>query len=81
MANQRQRNIAKAKLITVAIKDIHKVCHICGQVKEDVHPRSYLTKDFEGSCGDSFCFASCSLVVCRGREGVYACGDCEKEGR
>ena len=69
------------KIIKVALKDLHKVCHICGEIKSDVHSRSYRTKDFQGSCGDSFCFASCDLTACHGRVSVYACGDCEKEGR
>jgi len=41
--------------VTVALKDLNKLCHVCGLVKDDVRMRTYTTKNYQGSCGDSFC--------------------------
>jgi hypothetical protein len=69
------KNPGDAK-VTVALKDLDKVCHVCGQVKPDVHRRTYTTTNYQGSCGDSFCYASCDMSACKPIT-VQACGDCE----
>jgi hypothetical protein len=69
------------RIIKVAVKDIGKVCTICGEIKSDTRIRSYAAAVTIGSCGDSFCWASCDLVSCKGRQSVQACDECEKEKR
>ena len=64
--------------VTVAMKDLDKLCHVCGLVKNDVGPRVYKTKNYQGPCGDSFCYMSCDMSACRPIS-VQACGDCETQ--
>ena len=69
---------SKEKKITVAISDLEKVCKECCQVKEDTRPRTYYAKNYQGPCGDSFCYASCEMSACR-PETANICGTCEKK--
>jgi hypothetical protein len=67
----------KLKKVTVKLSDLSRVCHVCGKIKDDVFRRQYTTKNYKGSCGDSFCYASCDMSACHPIT-VQACGACEK---
>lgn len=66
----------KEKTVTVALKDIAKLCHHCGKVKDSTRRRNLYTKAYQGPCGDSFCYASCDLEECRPVD-VTVCNECE----
>lgn len=51
--------------VTIALKDLGKVCHVCGALDPAVRLRTYYTADYQGPCGDSFCYASCTMTTCR----------------
>jgi hypothetical protein len=70
----------KPKKITVALKDLVRVCHACGEVKNDVREREYYTKNYQGRCGDSFCYASCTMNACNPIR-ARVCNACEKAKR
>jgi hypothetical protein len=70
----------RTKKIVVDIKDIGRLCECCGIVGNSVRRRTYRTKNFEGSCGDSFCYASCDLSSCKPIT-VNACEGCEAAGQ
>ena len=53
------------RTVTVALKDLNRLCHECGVVKSTVWRREYLSKNYQGPCGDSFCYASCDMEACR----------------
>lgn len=71
---------AKAKKVTVKLADIDKVCRVCGKVSDTVQRREYTTKNYQGPCGDSFCYASCDMATCRPLI-VQACAACERAKR
>lgn len=64
--------------VTVALKDLDKVCRECGKVKPDTRERTFYTKDFVGPCGDSFCYGSCDSPTCRAVTKV-CCDACFKK--
>lgn len=68
----------KPKTVTIDLKDIDKLCRVCGKVDGTVQRREYTTKNYQGPCGDSFCYASCDMSACRPLV-VRACADCEKQ--
>ena len=70
----------KEPVIKVPLKDIYKVCHICGEISDTTRQRSYRGTNFQGSCGDSFCFAGCDMSSCRGVSAI-ACKTCEDTKR
>lgn len=63
--------------ITINLKDATKLCHCCGEVKPSVRSREYRSHNYQGPCGDSFCYASCRMSACRPIR-VQACDECEK---
>lgn len=65
-------------MVTVPLEDLHKVCHGCGKVKDSVRNRNFYTKNYQGPCGDSFCYASCDMDACRPVT-KRICEECEKE--
>lgn len=69
----------KQKKVTVALKDLPKVCHACGEVKDDTGRRTYRAANYQGSCGDSFCWASCDLSSCK-EIVASVCADCAQAG-
>lgn len=66
----------KEKTVTVKLKDLDKVCRVCGKVSDSVRLRTYTTKNYQGGCGDSFCWASCDMSACKPLT-VRACEGCE----
>ncbi len=69
---------AKAdKKITAKLSDLDKVCRACGKVSNTTRMRSYNGSDYQGSCGDSFCWASCDMTACKGIH-ARVCDSCEK---
>lgn len=63
--------MAKVKL------DWKNRCQKCGKLQQSTRQRTYRTKDYQGPCGDSFCYGSCSLSACVPQSGVI-CDACEK---
>jgi len=55
-----------------------KKCQKCGKRKESTRHRSVYTKNYQGPCGDSFCYASCDSSSCRPIN-VTICDECTKE--
>lgn len=45
-------------------------CQVGGCDSEDAVPRRYYSPDYQGPCGDSFCYASCDLPACREQSAV-----------
>lgn len=76
-AEQKPRT-AKPKKIQVSTTDLPKVCFVCGKVSDTTRQRSYTTNNYQGGCGDSFCWASCELSSCKPIS-VRACESCEKQ--
>lgn len=66
------------KKITIALKDLDKVCRKCGTVQESTRQRTYKSKDYVGPCGDSFCFSSCDMSACHPVT-EQICNKCEKK--
>jgi hypothetical protein len=54
-----------------------KVCQRCLKERATTRSRSIYTKDYQGPCGDSFCYASCEMSSCRPVD-LVACDDCAK---
>jgi hypothetical protein len=53
------------------------VCQICRTAKKSTRERRTLNPGYEGPCGDSFCYASCTLDSCVRRDlMIYACDQC-----
>lgn len=55
-------------------------CQHCGKLRESTRRREFRTKAYQGPCGDSFCFASCEMEVCRPID-VTVCDGCERKLR
>lgn len=51
-------------------------CQKCG--RGGAEERDYYAKDYEGPCGDSFCYASCRLSACRPQR-ARLCAACLKK--
>lgn len=45
-------------------------CQVKGCRSTDAHERSYFAKNYEGPCGDSFCYASCTLSSCKSQRAI-----------
>lgn len=45
-------------------------CQIRGCRSTEAHERSYFAKNYEGPCGDSFCYASCDMSTCKTQTAV-----------
>lgn len=52
-----------------------KRCQRCGDVKETTRLRNVRTKEYEGTCGDSFCYSSCDSPSCKPID-VAVCSEC-----
>lgn len=52
-------------------------CQKCREPRESTKDREIYTANYVGPCGDSFCFASCTLSSCRPVR-AHVCDDCEK---
>jgi hypothetical protein len=55
----------KSNIVIVPLDKIQQVCHECGKVRESTRKRTMYTKNYEGPCGDSFCYATCDMDACR----------------
>lgn len=45
-------------------------CQVKGCKSLKAQRRSYYAKDYQGPCGDSFCYASCDLSACREQSAI-----------
>ncbi len=68
------------RTVTVPVSALAKVCVVCGTINNSTKRRSYNVANQRG-CGDSFCWASCESVNCKGRIDVNACDSCEEQQR
>ena len=57
---------------------ISNVCQNCKKEHPSTRSRSVYTKNYRGSCRDSFCFASCDLEACRPLQ-VTVCDACAQQ--
>jgi len=57
---------------------IEYTCQSCLRRKKTTFKRSIRTKDYVGPCGDSFCYASCTMSTCRPVEATV-CEQCAKK--
>lgn len=55
-----------------------KTCQHCKKEDETTRSRTLLLKNYIGPCGDSFCWASCTMSSCKAVEAVV-CDNCAKE--
>lgn len=53
-------------------------CQKCRKRVNTTRPRTIYTKDYQGPCGDSFCYASCDMSACKPIS-VTVCEPCAKE--
>jgi len=59
--------------------DWHRRCQHCGKLSPTTsHCGRILMPNFQGPCGDSFCYASCTMSSCRPVSGSL-CEDCRAE--
>lgn len=52
-------------------------CQKCKKLVESTRHRTVYTKNYVGSCGDSFCYASCDMETCKPITATI-CDDCNK---
>jgi len=52
-------------------------CQVADCDSTDAVHRRYYSPDYQGPCGDSFCYASCDLPACREQSAVL----CDKHFR
>lgn len=57
------------------ISQISQVCQSCCKPDKTTMRRSFRLKQYEGPCGDSFCYASCESLTCRPFEATI-CNTC-----
>ncbi len=55
-------------------------CQKCKKRDKSVYQKTLYTKNYQGPCGDSFCYASCTMSACRPITATV-CDKCEKELR
>lgn len=53
------------KIVTVRLSQLDSVCRLCGKVRDDVATREWFAPNYQGGCGDSFCWASCDSTSCK----------------
>lgn len=54
-----------------------KKCEICNKKNDTVRTRRTKNEEYQGGCGDSFCWASCDMDTCKTREfSVRMCDTC-----
>jgi hypothetical protein len=53
-------------------------CQKCKNEDNTTRSREIYTNNYMGPCGDSFCYASCTMETCRSIR-VVVCDNCEKE--
>ncbi len=53
-------------------------CQVKGCRSTDAKHRTYYAKNYEGPCGDSFCYASCDMAACR-QQSATLCDEHFKE--
>ena len=70
----------KERKITIKLSDIDRVCRACGRVRTSTHQREYRAKNYQGSCGDSFCWASCTMSACKPIH-AQVCDQCAASGK
>lgn len=59
------------------IRKCMQTCQVCKKQKKDTMTRLVPNKDYQGPCGDSFCYASCDMDSCTTREfHIVACKAC-----
>lgn len=63
--------MAKTKL------GFESTCQKCRKRVASTRSREIYTKNYEGPCGDSFCYASCDMSACRPIH-VTVCDPCAK---
>lgn len=56
--------------------EVQFCCQNCRKDRESTRLREIYLKNFQGPCGDSFCFASCDSSSCRPVR-VAVCDECE----
>lgn len=61
----------------IDIRKAKTTCQVCKQEKKDTFSRLINNPDYQGPCGDSFCYGSCDMDSCTTREfSVFACESC-----
>ncbi len=63
--------------MTKKILSFEMTCQKCRKRVESTRSREIHTKDYQGPCADSFCYASCDSTSCRPIR-VTVCDACEK---
>ena len=58
--------------------DFTRTCQKCLKQKPTTRSRSIYLKNYVGPCGDSFCYASCTMSSCRPIHATV-CDECEKK--
>ena len=53
-------------------------CQRCRKRVDSTRSRTIYTHNYQGPCGDSFCYASCDMDACRPIS-VTVCESCSKE--
>ena len=61
--------------VTKSKLSIEYTCQSCHKRKQSTRRRSIKVAGFMGPCGDSFCYASCEMDVCRPFTATV-CDDC-----
>jgi hypothetical protein len=61
-----------------SLEQMQKVCQSCKKEQESTMQRTFYTKNYMGPCGDSFCYASCSMDTCHATTMVI-CDKCLKK--
>lgn len=51
--------------ISSTLNEISTICQSCKKSEKSTRNRSIYGKDYQGPCGDSFCYASCEMSACR----------------
>ncbi len=52
-------------------------CQVCKEEKPTTRYRAVPNERYQGPCGDSFCYVSCSIPNCKEREfRIFSCDEC-----
>ncbi len=57
------------------MSDFKKNCQKCLKNDKSVRLHTYYSKEYIGPCGDSFCYASCSMEECK-KVQAFLCTTC-----
>lgn len=66
--------------MSIDIRACRQTCQVCKQSKPNTKSRRVRNKNYQGPCGDSFCYASCDNDSCVTSEfTIQACDGCAKK--